>query len=199
MQATLEASAQHDATRSAYLTAVSQLPEPYLARFTEPVPTDSGGIDDVDDDAGNAQQPTNVLAERLRHLLETVHPANRGPYTLEEVSAGIRQQSGQSLSAPYLNQLKLGRRDNLTTTKLEAIARFFGVPVGYFFDDTQAQAVDEELALLQAIRDGGIKELALRALELDPETVKSVSRFVGELGQRTDQSKRKGQRGPAED
>ena len=63
------------------------------------------------------------------------------------------------------------------------------MPVGYFFDDTQAQAVDEELALLQAIRDGGIKELALRALELNPETVQSVTRFVSELSgleQRTD-------------
>jgi transcriptional regulator with XRE-family HTH domain len=145
----------------------------------------------VDNDASNDPQPTKVLAERLTHLLKTVHPADRGPYTLEEVSAGIRAQSGQSLSAPYLNQLKLGRRDNLTTTKLEAIARFFGVPVGYFFDDTQAHAIDEELALLQAIRDGGIKELALRALELDAETLKSVSRFVGELGQRVDKPKRR--------
>ncbi|WP_214369790.1 helix-turn-helix domain-containing protein [Pseudonocardia sp. H11422] len=122
-----------------------------------------------------------TLAERIDHLLKTVHPADRGPYTLEEVSDGIRAQGGQAISAAYLNQLHRGKRDNPTKMNLEAIARFFKVPVAYFFDDTEAQAIDEEIALLQAIRDSGIKDMALRTLGLSPETRQSVARIIEEL------------------
>src|SRR5579884_390058 len=78
------------------------------------------------------------LADRIDHLLTTVHPRDRGPYTYEEVAEGIRAQGGPTISAQYLNQLHRGRRDNPTKQHLEALARFFGVPVAYFFDDTEA-------------------------------------------------------------
>ncbi|MCF7552573.1 helix-turn-helix domain-containing protein [Pseudonocardia sp. WMMC193] len=124
-----------------------------------------------------------TLAERIDHLLKTVHPADRGPYTLEEVSDGIKAQSGQSVSAAYLNQLHRGKRDNPTKLNLEAIARFFEVPVAYFFDDTQGEIADEEVALLQAIRDGGIKAIALRSLDLSPEGRLSIVRIIEEINQ----------------
>ncbi|MCE3555518.1 helix-turn-helix domain-containing protein [Pseudonocardia sp. RS11V-5] len=132
------------------------------------------------------------LAERIDHLIQTVHPADRGPYTLEEISDGIRAQGGPSISAAYLNQLHRGKRDNPTKLNLEAIARFFGVPVAYFFDDTEARAVDEEIALLQAIRDQGIKDIALRTLDLSPETRQSIVRIIQEM---SDLEQRTGQQG----
>lgn len=124
----------------------------------------------------------STLASRIDHLLSTVHPKNRGPYTYEEVAEGIRAQGGPTISAQYLNQLHRGRRDNPTKQHLEALAKFFGVPVAYFFDDTQTALIDEEIALLSVIRDQEVKDLALRTLELSPEARRSVAAIIEELG-----------------
>lgn len=122
------------------------------------------------------------LASRIDRLLATVHPKGRGPYTYDEVADGIRTQGGPTISSAYLHQLHRGKRDNPTKQHLEALAKFFGVPVAYFFDDTQAALVDEEIALLKVIRDREIKDLALRALELGPEARRSVAVIIEELG-----------------
>lgn len=124
----------------------------------------------------------NTLAARIDHLLATVHPKGRSSYTYEEVAEGIRAQGGPTISAQYLNQLHRGRRDNPTKLHLEALAKFFGVPVAYFFDDVQARLVDEEIALLKVIRDQEVKQLALRTLELGPEARRSIAAIVEELG-----------------
>lgn len=84
-----------------------------------------------------------TLAARIDHLIATVHPAGRGPYSYQEVADGIRAQGGPTISAQYLNQLHRGRRDNPTKQHLEALARYFGVPVGYFFDDAPVHPGDE--------------------------------------------------------
>jgi len=131
------------------------------------------------------------LADRIDHLLTTVHPQGCGPYTYDEVAEGIRAQGGPTISAQYLNQLHRGRRDNPTKQHLEALARFFGVPVAYFFDSTEATRVDEEIALLQVIRDSEIKNLALRSLELSPEGRRSVAKIIEEIN---DFEERAGQR-----
>lgn len=123
-----------------------------------------------------------ALAARIDHLIATVHPEGRGPYTYEEVADGIRAQGGPTISAQYLNQLHRGRRDNPTKQHLEALATYFGVPVAYFFDEVQARLVDEEIALLKVIRDQEVKELALRTLELGPEARRSVAAIIEELG-----------------
>ena len=53
----------------------------------------------------------NLIAKRLNHLLETVHPAGRGPYSLREVADAINEAAGTRLmSAAYLSQLRTGQR-----------------------------------------------------------------------------------------
>lgn len=125
----------------------------------------------------------STLAARVDHLLATVHPSGRGPYSYDQIADGIRAQGGPTISAQYLNQLHRGRRDNPTKQHLEALAKFFGVPVAYFFDDTQAALVDEEIALLSVIRDKEVKDLALRTLELSAEARRSVAAIIEELSQ----------------
>lgn len=127
-----------------------------------------------------AEQRT--LAQKLDHLLQVVHPAGRGPYTHEEVAQAIRSRGGPTISAAYLWQLRRGIRDNPTKHHLEALAGFFGVPVSYFFDDEQARIVDDEIELLQAIRDAEVRDVALRTMRLSPEARKSVAAIVAELG-----------------
>ncbi|WP_225978646.1 helix-turn-helix domain-containing protein [Gandjariella thermophila] len=122
------------------------------------------------------------LAEKLEHLFRVVHPADRGPYTYEEVAQAIRERRGPTISAAYIWQLRQGRRDNPTMKHLEALAGFFGVPVAYFFDDEQSRRVDEEIELLQAMRDAQVRDVALRTMQLSPEARRSVSAIITELG-----------------
>lgn len=148
--------------------------------------------DGVDPDAG-AAPAAPTLGERLTALRATVHPADRGPYTLEEVSEGIRLR-GETVSPAYLHQLETGKRPNPSLQKLEAIVGFYGVTLAYLFNDRVAREVDEEIALLQAIRDQGVKDIAMRALDLDPEYRRSIARIIGEMGDLQERSARPGRR-----
>jgi len=70
----------------------------------------------------------NVIAERLNHLFETVHP----PYTPREVADAINAQAGAKIiSATYLSQLQRGQCTEPSDSRLVAIARFFGVDIDY--------------------------------------------------------------------
>ncbi|MFP5071664.1 helix-turn-helix domain-containing protein [Pseudonocardia nantongensis] len=134
-----------------------------------------------------------TLGERLHTLRTSVHPADRSPYTLEEVSEGIRRR-GETVSAAYLHQMETGKRPNPSLQKLEAIVAFYGVTLAYLFNDRVAQEVDEEIALLQAIRDHGVKDIAMRALDLDPEYRQSISRIIREMGDLQQRSGHPGRR-----
>ena len=123
-------------------------------------------------------QPGRSFADKLNHLFATVHPRDRRPYSMDEVAAGITGQGGEPVSASYLWMLRKGQRDNPTVKTVEAIARFFGVPTAYFFDDELAGKVDEQLELLAKMRDAGLESLGLRAGELSPESRAAVARII---------------------
>jgi transcriptional regulator with XRE-family HTH domain len=117
------------------------------------------------------------LAERLDHLFETVHPAGRGPYTNREVANAINANGGPKISATYVWQLRRGERSNPTVDHLRALAGFFGVPTSYFIED-DTHRIDAELELLVALRDAGVRQIALRASELPPESLEPVRQVI---------------------
>lgn len=183
-------------TRSDQLDGEPGLPAVRACLFTTSTQARSWEGNEVGDGDSDEQPDTGTsLAQRIDHLIRTVHPGDRGPYTLEEVTDGIRAQGGPTISVAYLSQLRAGKRDNPTKQHMEAIARFFGVNVAYFFDDTKAEAVNEELALLQAIRDSGVKRVALRAMELGPDARNSLARIIDELGNLENRTSTKRRRG----
>ncbi|GLW53036.1 helix-turn-helix domain-containing protein [Kitasatospora phosalacinea] len=119
--------------------------------------------------------PTGTLAERITHLFETVHPSDRGPYSNPEAADAINAQAGEHvLSATYLWQLRTGKRDDPTHSRLTAIARFFGVGVDYFYDDETARRTNEQLELASALAVPLIAELALAASGLSEPTLRSL-------------------------
>lgn len=122
--------------------------------------------------------PTKTLAEKLNRLFETVHPRDRGEYSLEEVAEGIRRQGGAAISGQYVWQLRRGTRDNPSMRQLEALAQFFGVPTAYFFDDEATARIDAQLELLVALRDASVQELALRAAGLSPESLRAIAGMI---------------------
>lgn len=119
-----------------------------------------------------------TLADKLNHLFATVHPVSRGPYSNDEVAASIREQGGPTVSGTYIWYLRRGERDNPTMKHIEALANFFGVPPAYFFDNAAAAKVDEELTLLNALRETGVETLALRVAGLSSKSLDSIVDMV---------------------
>lgn len=129
------------------------------------------------------RQP-QTLATKIDALFRAVRRPNREQYSHEEVAKACREATGESFSATYLWQLRTGRRDNPTKRHLEVLAQFFQVPVAYFFDDEQGAAITKELELLTALRDAGVRNIALRAVNLSPEAVGTISDIIDVLARR---------------
>jgi transcriptional regulator with XRE-family HTH domain len=116
------------------------------------------------------------LAQKLEHLFQTVHPRGRGPYSNNEVAAAIGD-----VSATYIWQLRKGLRTNPTKRHIEALAQFFKVDPAYFFDDAEADKIDERLALLATLRDTGASNVAARLVGLSPGSLEVVSSMLAQL------------------
>lgn len=120
-----------------------------------------------------------TLGRRLDHLFHTVHPRDRGPYSLREAAALINEQAGeQVISAAYLGQLRTGFKATPSVKRMAAIAEFFGVKLEYFSDDEIAAQTDAQLELLTALRDSGVQKLALRAVGLSPGALEALLGMV---------------------
>lgn len=123
------------------------------------------------------------MAEKLNYLFSTIHPRDRGEYSYEEVADALRARGGPTVSATYLWQLRKGLRDNPTKKHLEALADFFGVSPAYFFDDEAAARIDAELELLTALRDASVRQLALRASGLSPQSLSTIAEMIERVRQ----------------
>ncbi|MEU1309578.1 helix-turn-helix domain-containing protein [Streptomyces cinnamoneus] len=117
------------------------------------------------------------LADKLNHLFRTVVPAGREPYTTEEVARAITA-TGVSISGSYIWLLRKGQRDNPTLRHLEALAKFFGVPPAYFFDEQATAEVNADLGLLVALRDTQVQRVALRAAGLSAASLHSINEVI---------------------
>jgi transcriptional regulator with XRE-family HTH domain len=125
------------------------------------------------------QDRRSVIAGRLDHLFETVHPAGRGPYSLREVAEAINAEAGENLiSAAYLSLLRGGQRSAPGASRLAAIARFFGVSVDYFMSDSVAEQTDRQLAVAVAVRDSELLGITLRASGLSERSLKAIRQMV---------------------
>lgn len=133
--------------------------------------------------AGTESSPSG-LAERIDALFRLVLDPDRRPYTNEVVARACRERTGVSFSTTYLWQLRTGRRDNPTKRHLEALAQFFEVPPAYFFDDTQGAEISRQLELLGALRDAEVRDVALRAVQLSPEALGTVSDLIDVIARR---------------
>lgn len=125
-----------------------------------------------------------TLGGRIDALFRVVRRPDRERYSHEEVARACREATGESFSATYLWQLRTGRRDNPTKRHLEALAQFFQVPVTYFFEGGQGAAIARELELLGALRDTGVRSVALRAINLSAEGMGTISDMIDVIARR---------------
>ena len=128
-------------------------------------------------------EPTS-LAAKIDKLFQVVRKPNREQYSHDEVAKACREATGESFSTTYLWQLRTGRRDNPTKRHLEALAQFFQVSPAYFFDDEQSAKIAEELELLGALRDAGVRNVALRAVTLSPAGLDTINDMIDAIARR---------------
>ncbi|WP_206787981.1 XRE family transcriptional regulator [Amycolatopsis sp. MtRt-6] len=128
-----------------------------------------------------------TFAERLSALIEAARVDGRAPHSYREISAAVERAGGPAMSPAYLQQLATGKRVNPKIHYVEALARLFGVPVTYFFDEEAAAPAGEA------------QLMAMRAQELSPRGRRQVMDLL-ELVERYERAEREGRspEGPGE-
>lgn len=113
--------------------------------------------------AATGQVSTTDLADKLNKLFEVMHSPSEAALSNAAAAEAITAKTGVSISPAYLWQLRSGLKANPTVAHLRAIAEFFGVPASYLIDADVDEHFEAQLALLQALRDAGVRDLAMRA------------------------------------
>ncbi|MFJ6574152.1 Secondary metabolite protein [Streptomyces sp. NPDC091292] len=119
-----------------------------------------------------------TFAELLDYLFREVHPEGRGAYTYAEVSQGIRDTSGVAISASAIQQLRTGTNTNPKMQTIRALAGFFGVTPGYFFDEVEAERQSAEIQVVAAMRDQRVRRVALRANGLSTSSLHMLNTVI---------------------
>lgn len=119
-----------------------------------------------------------TVADKLEHLFRTVRKPDGREYTNDEAATLIQRDQGAEISSSYIWYLRTGQRDNPTFKHLNALAKFFGVPPAYFFDDDITEHVEAELALLTAMKDAEVRDIALRAAGLSSASLRTISEII---------------------
>lgn len=130
---------------------------------------------------GSSASPSSSLADKLNGLFTRVLSPNGDEFTLEEVVAGIRAErgvDGATISVSYLWQLRKGLRTNPTLRHLEVLARFFGVSLAYFLDESSYRRIEDQLASIALLRDQSVHRVAARAAGLSPDSLQAIAQMI---------------------
>ncbi len=137
--------------------------------------------DSTADGQPERKQP-RTLAEKVNWLLDHAHPAGRGPFSNAEVVALIEKVTGEVFSHTTIWKLRNGQSKNPQKRLIDALARTFGVPAAYFFDDydeRKAGLLEEQVEMLAVIRDAGITNFQMRAVaSMTPEARQAMAEMI---------------------
>jgi ESX-1-secreted protein regulator len=129
-----------------------------------------------------ADRPLRTLADKVNWLIDRAQPAGRGPLSNAEVAALMEKVTGETFSHTTIWKLRNGQAANPQMRLIEALAKTFGVPAAFFFDDydpRQAGLLQEQIELLALVRDAGVTSAQLRALlQLTPEARQAIADLV---------------------
>ena len=122
------------------------------------------------------------FADKINFLFATVRPPGEDrEYTNSDVAAAT------DISGSYIGYLRKGIRDNPSIEAVQALARFFGVPPSYLVDDERDEerlaSIEAQLKLVQALKNPGIKQLAMRAAaaDLSPTGLEAIAAMIDEV------------------
>ena len=125
-----------------------------------------------------SSSPMASLPARLDHLFQTVRAPDGGEYTYRQVAVGIERLVGWKFSTSHLQSLRVGDRTNPSMRHLHGLCAFFGVPIGYFFDEEIEARVDAQLELAASLRDESVRQLAIHAAGLSADALQAITQMV---------------------
>ncbi|MCV7339856.1 hypothetical protein MHAE_05627 [Mycobacterium haemophilum DSM 44634] len=123
------------------------------------------------------------LSVKLDKLFKIMRNPAEPPLSNAAAAEAITKQTGVSISSAYMWQLRAGVKNNPTVQHLRAIAEFFGVSPSYLIDPGIDPHIDAQLNLIQALRDSGVRDLAMRASGLTPQSLSSLAAMVDHVRQ----------------
>ncbi|WP_371790394.1 helix-turn-helix domain-containing protein [Streptomyces sp. NBC_01471] len=124
------------------------------------------------------EKKERTFAELLDYLFREVRPKGRGSFTYAEVAEGIRASSGVTISASGIQQLRTGKNSNPKFETVRALAGYFGVPPGYFFEEETAERTQATIQVVAAMRDQEVRRVALRANGLSTSSLRMVNEVI---------------------
>ena len=92
------------------------------------------------EDGAESTPVLRTLADKVNWLIDHAHPVGRGPYSLQELSDLIQRATGEEVSYTTIWKLRNGQAQNPQKRVIEALAKTFGVPPAFFFDDYDPRA-----------------------------------------------------------
>lgn len=119
------------------------------------------------------------FADRLRTLMSTVHPPDRGPFLQKEVVAGVKELGGE-ISQQYLSELIRGVGRRPSERVIGYLAQFFGVDPAYFRDDAAYHRTNEYIAVIQERQRSDFLAMSARAVDLPEDAIARITEVVEE-------------------
>jgi transcriptional regulator with XRE-family HTH domain len=128
-----------------------------------------------------------TLAEKTEWLFQNVRdPADGQLYSNARIAAKIEEcMPGFTVTATTIWNIRTGKSENPSWRLIEGLAKAFGVSPLYFSEDDESSAkqTQEELALLAALRDSSVRQLALRAHGMTSASLETVLELVERVRQ----------------
>lgn len=123
-----------------------------------------------------------TLAEKVEWLISRAQQAGQGKLSNQDVCFLIARATGEEISPTTIWKLRNGQATNPQMRVIEALARTFGVPPAFFFDDYgvgDLGLLEEQVEVLALVRAAGIRSVELRALAgLSPEGRQAVAGLI---------------------
>ncbi|RKN56424.1 hypothetical protein D7231_34725, partial [Streptomyces klenkii] len=123
-----------------------------------------------------------TLAQKLKWLRDLKAPKGEPPPSYEVTARQISAATGVSISGPYFWELATGRTTNPKLHHLQALAKYFSVPVGYLADDqADFHQLESELELLHTLKRGGVRDITIQGTQDTVADLPTIESLVGKL------------------
>jgi transcriptional regulator with XRE-family HTH domain len=118
----------------------------------------------------------------VQRLIELRTPPEGKRPSYEQVARSINEGEGRSvISGPYVWELATGKTTNPRIHHLEALAKWAGTDLRYFFDSDYATRVEPQLMLLAQLKESGVLNVALRARDLSDSSREHLGAIIDHL------------------
>jgi transcriptional regulator with XRE-family HTH domain len=131
----------------------------------------------VEERASGGELPhLDTLADKLEYLFDKIRPTTRElgtndepgrKYTTKEIANKINVAAAcdphpVTISAAYIGEMRRGVTTDPRASHIKALAKAFGVDPGFFIDSKITRRVQEQIDLLNELRQMKVQQVALR-------------------------------------